>query len=55
MKPGDLDLVIRILALIHAVSAASLRAVPVPFRPAGIQEKLDEVADLLDKLRKSRA
>ena len=49
-KSEEITTIIEILRILHAVSSASLKAVPVMFRPAGLQAQLDQVARLLEKL-----
>ena len=49
-KSEEIDTIIDILRILHAVSSASLKAVPVMFRPVGLQGQLDQVARLLEKL-----
>ena len=51
-KSDELDLIIRVLGLLHSISVASIRAVPPLFRPAGVQAKLDEIGEILGRLRK---
>lgn len=48
----DLKLVVQVLELLHSLSLTSIRAVPVMFRPAGVQAKLDEIGDILARLKK---
>lgn len=55
MKATDRELILRILELLFAISSTSFRAVPVLFRPAGIQAKLEEIGALLEQVRKTDA
>ncbi len=45
---------LRILGLILEVSEAAFNRVPPLFRPAGIQEKLEEIGDLIAQLKRRR-
>ena len=51
---SKLVLVVSILERLHAVSVASLSAVPAMFRPAGVAKQLDEIEGLLTLLRKAK-
>lgn len=49
-KSEEIATIIEILRILHAVSSASLKAVPVMFRPVGLQGQLDQVQRLLEAL-----